>query len=113
MHLLPAYANSAAMRLAGEAAEVLRRNPGLLTPVYDGTMELRAPLPKGYERRMNSWATELRARVTRDGLLFEITEWSDSVSGGWMASCIPPGLCAIFLTAWLSYTQQPKQFELF
>ena len=47
-------------------------------------------MPDGYTPRMNHWGVTLSARISRDGWLFEISEESDGMSGGWMASCIPP-----------------------
>lgn len=96
-------------------------DPSLLHRLYDGTLEMTCPLPTGYKPRMNWWATELRARVNEHWHLFEISEQSNGVSGGWMASCIPPPMYRIFLTAWLQHAGQKQitapafvgQLELF
>lgn len=104
-------------RLLGQAAARLETAPNLLRALPDGTLEMACPLPAGYKPAMNPWATELRARINTQGWLFEISERSPGISGGWGASCIPPPLFRIFLTAWLKHASvRPLplgQLELF
>lgn len=76
-----------------------------------GITVLRCPLPPDYQPRHNRDATELRARISSSGHLFEISECSDSVSGGWMASCIPTSVIAAFLRTWLDHN--PPQMDMF
>ncbi|SUY77068.1 Uncharacterised protein [Comamonas testosteroni] len=93
----------------------MQEAPELLRTLPDGTIELSCPLPEKYKPSMNPWATALRARINEHWHLFEISEQSRNVSGGWIASCIPPPLYKTFITAWLN---QPAplplgQLELF
>ncbi|RDI11028.1 hypothetical protein [Comamonas sp. AG1104] len=93
----------------------MHSTPDMLRHLPDGTIQLSCPLPEKYKPEMNPWAKELRARIDAGWRIFEISECSQSVSGGWMASCIPPPLFRIFFTAWLN---QPEplplgQLELF
>ncbi len=99
-------------RLLVIVSDRIAADPGVLAPVYGDTFRLHCPLPADYKRRMNWWADRLSARVSRSGYLFEISEESDGVSGGWMASCIPPTMYRIFLSAWLA-SNQARQLELF
>lgn len=94
------------------ASDRIGTDPGVLQPIYDGTFRLRFPMPDGYTPRMNRLGCELSARVSCDGWLFEISEESDGVSGGWMASCIPTHMYRTFLAAWLA-SNQARQLELF
>lgn len=94
------------------ASDRIAADPGVLAPVYDGTFRLSCPMPDDYTPRMNHWGRTLSARISRDGRLFEISEESDGVSGGWMASCIPPHMYRIFLSTWLA-SSQARQLELF
>ncbi|MDR2325466.1 MAG: hypothetical protein LBE51_08725 [Acidovorax sp.] len=89
-------------KLLDQASNRLQAEPGLLRPLPDGTLEMSCPLPDKYKPSMNPWATEMRARINARGWLFEISEWHQSASGGWMASCIPPPLYRTFLAAWLT-----------
>lgn len=98
--------------LLAQASDRIATDPGVLHPIYDGTFRLRCPIPDGYAPRINHWARDLSGRVSRDGWLFEINEESDGTSGGWMASCIPPTMYRIFLSAWLA-SNQARQLELF
>ncbi|MGB3290985.1 MAG: hypothetical protein WBA83_17060 [Burkholderiaceae bacterium] len=61
---------------------------------------------------MNRLCRTLAARISKEGYLFEISEESEGVSGGWMASCIPPSMYRTFLSAWLA-SNQARQLELF
>ena len=99
-------------RLLVSASQRIAADPGVLQPIYDGTYRLRCPLPDSYTPRMNRWARELSARVNRGGWLFEINEESSGISGGWMASCIPPAMYRTFLSTWLA-SNQARQLELF
>jgi len=99
-------------RLLAQASDRIAADPSVLQPIYDGTFRLHCPIPDGYTPRMNRWGRELSARVNRRGWLFEINEDSDGISGGWMASCIPPAMYRTFLSAWLS-SSQARQLELF
>ncbi|WP_368648005.1 hypothetical protein ABRZ10_07195 [Castellaniella ginsengisoli] len=94
------------------ASDRIAADPEVLVPIYDGTFRLHCPMPDGYTPRMNRWGRELSARVNRRGWLFEINEDSDGISGGWMASCIPPAMYRVFLAAWLA-SSQARQLELF
>lgn len=94
------------------ASDRIAADPGVLAPIYDGTFRLSCPMPDDYTPRMNHWGRELSARVNRSGWLFEISEESDGMSGGWMASCIPPHMYRTFLSAWLA-SNQARQLELF
>lgn len=94
------------------ASDRIATDPSVLQPIYDGTFRLSCPMPDDYTPRMNHWGRELSARVSRDGWLFEINEDSDGISGGWMASCIPPAMYRVFLAAWLS-SSKAQQLELF
>ena len=105
-------------KLLGQASARLSAEPSLLRQLPDGTLEMSCPLPSRYKPSMNPWATEMRARLNKHGRIFEISERSQSVSGGWGASCIPPPLYRTFLTAWLAQTSAPPplplgQLELF
>lgn len=100
-------------RLLDVAASLLCEAPALATELSDGSFRLSVPLPAGYERKLNKHATRLTARITRQGWLFEIAEAGQGSSGGWMASCIPPGLYQTFLSAWVQMAGTPAQGELF
>lgn len=89
-------------KLLDKATSRLLTEPGLLRTLPDGTIEISCPLPDAYKPSMNPWATALRARLNEHWRLFEISEQSEGCSGGWMASCIPPQLYRVFLTAWLN-----------
>src|SRR5690606_19093191 len=102
----------AMLKLVEKARSMLAKAPDLLSPLPDGTLEMRAPLPAGYKPSMNWDAEELRARLTKHGHLFEISEESYGHSGGWIGSCIPPSLYGKFLSAWLA-SAKPRQMELF
>lgn len=94
------------------ATQRLASDPALATELPDGTFRIQCALPDGYKPRMNQWATGLTGRIGRDGCLFEISETSPGISGGWMASCIPPPMYRTFLAAWLAHTSV-RQLELF
>ncbi|MDR2325514.1 MAG: hypothetical protein LBE51_08975 [Acidovorax sp.] len=105
-------------KLLDKASVRLSAEPGLLRPLPDGTLEMSCPLPDKYKPSMNPWATEMCARINEHGWLFEISERSRGVSGGWGASCIPPPLYRTFLAAWLAQASAPPplplgQLELF
>lgn len=100
-------------RLLDQASAILCRDPALGRQLPDGTICLECPLPHGYRRTMNHWATSLQARITREGWMFEISEVSRGISGGYMASCIPPKLYIAFLSAWVAHAGAPRQRELF
>jgi hypothetical protein len=108
-----AEADKPLTKLLHEATLALRRSPEAARALDNGTFTLKAPLPAGYERRMNRQADELCARFNRNGWLFEIAECSPGCSGGWMGSCIPPSMYQIFLQAWISQQQSHLQFNLF
>lgn len=99
-------------KLLDKASARLSADPGLLRLLPDGTLEMSCPLPGSYKPSMNTWATELRARINERGWLFEISEWHHNASGGWMASCIPPPLYQTFLTAWLAQASAPPSLPL-
>ncbi len=108
LHIDHECANSPRLqRLLAQASERL----GERRPV-GGEVRLRCPLPTGYQPRMNPHATELQARISLNGYLFEIAEVSHGISGGWMASCIPGRLYTLFLATWLA-AGRPVQLELF
>ena len=104
--------------LLDAATARLQEDPCLLHRLYDGTLEMSCPLPPGYKPLMNRHAESLRARINEHWHMFEISEQSRGVSGGWMASCIPPAMYRIFLTAWLhrtglTSTPSMQQLDLF
>ena len=89
----------------------VREDPATLE-LAAGGFRMRAPRPAGYTPRANRASRDLQARVTLDGWLFEISEVSEGLSAGWMASCIPPAVARTFLSAWLAGTAA-RQMELF
>jgi len=97
------------------ASLLLSSNPGAREKLYDGTFKIRCPIPTGYKPRMNLYATGLSARFNAQGMIFEISETSEGLSGGWMASCIPPPMYKVFLSAWIKSQENlpPEQFQLF
>lgn len=99
--------------LMAEASEMVRQRPATVTHLNDGSFRLRAPLPLGYQPKLNRKATELVARVNASGLIFEIAEKSPGISGGWMASCIPSSMYQIFLKSWLEDARGQAQGSLF
>lgn len=108
-------------RLLDKVSSRLQADSSLLHQLHDGTLEMSCPLPPGYKPSMNQWAQTLRARLDSHWRLFEISEQSPGISGGWMASCIPPPMYRTFLQAWLEQawpTVEPSplplgQLELF
>lgn len=105
-------------KLLDQASTRLSAEPGLLSPLPDGTLEMSCPLPSNYKPRINPWATEMCARINEHGWMFEISERSQGVSGCWGASCIPPPLYRTFLATWLAQASAPpplplRQLELF
>lgn len=99
--------------LLGAAGHLLDSDPTMCRQLHDGTLQISCPLPMGYRPAMYSFATELRARLNRDGRLFEISEGAGAGSGGWVGSCIPPRMYRTFLQAWIAFADQPKQLDLF
>lgn len=98
--------------LLKQASQRLADDPVLAQMLHDGTRRLSCPVPPAYMPRMNRYADRLEARIDRGGRLFEISEVSDGISGGWMASCIPHVMYRIFLSAWLA-SSSARQLELF
>jgi|GEM_PF-5412642 len=88
-------------KLLERATQRLQADPRLAHPLNDGTLKLSCPLPSGYKPSMNPWASRLSARINAHWRIFEISEESESVNGGWMASCIPPPMFRTFLSAWV------------
>lgn len=97
-------------KLVDQVDVMLKANPSLMSALYDGTLVISCPTPAGYKPGLYRWATELRGRMHRNGHLFEIPERiPGGGSGGWMASCIPPSMYAVFLRAWIAFAGQPRQ----
>lgn len=109
-------ANNGLEKLLQQASEKLQSHPNLRRSLPDGGSEISCRLPSEYKPSMNPWATELRARLSREWVLYSISEHSQGVSGGWTGTCIPDLLYRTFLTAWLrdaSPKSSVMQLELF
>ena len=110
--LRPFSSAPGAAPLLALASERIAENPDVLKPTHDGNFRITCPIPDGYVRQMVHRAHSLSARISADGCIFDMDEVGDGVSGGWMGSCIPPGMYRAFLSAWLA-SSQARQLELF
>jgi hypothetical protein len=85
--------------LLQEAGDLLDKSPCLALRIHDGTraIEIESPAEWKFGRCRVATRIRIRMRMNEGGALFELQEVGNSVSGGWIGSCMPSSLVTAFL----------------
>lgn len=101
-------------RLLTTVGQRLREVPALARRRNDqGAIVLAIALGPETRRRMVPNATTLQVSINQEGWLYSLEERATSVTGGWMAGCLPPGYLMAFLRAWLVQRAAGRKLDLF
>jgi len=89
-------------KLLATASSTWERVRSLHPPGPNGSFLLRIEKPAAWRLKMNRGATSIGMSMSANGCLYELSEIDESVSGGWMGSCMPSALVVIFLRHWIA-----------